>query len=261
MSDLMQGKVAVITGGAAGFGLESARKFVANGAKVVVVDIHEDAGRAVEAELGGAVRFVRADVRREADMRAAVDVAVTQFGGLDVMYHNAGTVGSAGGVDEISVEDWNAAMEMLQTATMIAIKVAVAPMKARGKGSIILTSSAAGVALGGSGPYAYTIAKSSVCMMGRYAALKLGRHNIRVNTIVPGAFKTALWEKHDLGAGMMAADNFARMQPLPIAGNPRHIADAALFLASDMSEFVSGVVLPVDGGLTLHRNSHSSIEG
>ena len=117
------------------------------------------------------------------------------------------------------------------------------------------------MALGGSGPYAYTIAKASVCMMGRYAALKLGRHNIRVNTIVPGAFKTALWEKHALGEGMMAADNFGKMQPLPLTGAPRHIADAALFLASDMSEFVSGVVLPVDGGLTLHRNSHSSIEG
>lgn len=261
MSNLLEGKVAIITGGAAGFGLESTQKFVENGGKVVVADIQEQAGRDVEERFKGKVRFIRTDVRKEDEMRAATDLAVKDFGGLDIMYHNAGTVGSAKGVDEISVEEWNAAMEMLQTATMLAIKVATEPMKARGKGSIILTSSAAGVTLGGSGPYAYTTAKSAVCMMGKYAALKLGKHNIRVNTIVPGAFKTALWEKHDLGQGMVKADNFSKMQPLPLTGHPRYIADAALFLASDMSEFISGVVLPVDGGLTLHRNSHSSIEG
>lgn len=261
MGHLLDGKVAVITGGAAGFGLEATAKFVEHGGKVVVLDIQEDAGRTAEDRFGPAVRFIKGDVRREADMRAAVDLAVEAFGGLDIMYHNAGTVGSPKGVDEIGIEEWNAAMEMLQTATMLAIKVATGPMTARGGGSIILTSSAAGVRLGGSGPYAYTIAKSSVCAMGQYAALKLGRHNIRVNTIVPGAFKTALWEKHQLGQGMMAADNFAKMQPLPMAGNPRYIADAALFLASDMAAFITGVVLPVDGGLTLHRNSYSSIEG
>lgn len=261
MARLLDGKAAVITGGAAGFGLEAAQKFVEHGGKVVIFDIQDEAGQAAAARLGPAARFLRGDVRREDDLRAAAGLAVAEFGGLDIMYHNAGTVGSAKGVDEITVEDWNAAMEMLQTATMLAIKVAVEPMKARGGGSIILTSSGAGVSLGGSGPYAYSTAKSAVCMMGRFAALKLGRHGIRVNTIVPGAFKTALWEKHQLGQGMMAADNFARMQPLPIAGNPRFIADAALFLASDMSAFVTGVVLPVDGGLTLHRNSHASIEG
>ncbi len=260
MGLLMENKVAIITGGAAGFGLEATRKFVANGARVIVADIAEDAGREIEAELKGNVRFVRCDVRDEADMQAAVDLAHFEFGGLDVMYHNAGTVGSPSGLDEISVADWNDAMAMLQTATMLAIKVAAPALKERGKGSIILTSSAAGYALGGSGPYAYTIAKAAVCQMGRYAALKLGKQGTRVNVIVPGAFKTALWEKHDLGQGQLREGNFAKMQPLPITGQPRYIADAALFLASDMSEFVTGVVMPVDGGLTLHRNSYASVE-
>lgn len=261
MTGLLDGRVAIITGGAAGFGLASTEKFVEHGAKVVVADIQEEAGKAIEQKFKGKVRFARADVRSEKDMRETVDLAVKHFGGLDVMYHNAGTVGSAAGVDEIGVEEWNAAIAMLQTATMLAIKVAVPQLKARGKGSIILTSSAAGVRLGGSGPYAYTVSKSAVNMIGQYAALKLGKHGIRVNVIVPGAFKTALWDKHDLGKDMVATNRFVKMQPLPIEGHPRFIADAALFLASDMSAFVSGVVLPVDGGLTLHRNSFSSVEG
>lgn len=261
MAQLLEGRTAIITGGCAGFGLEAVQKFVENGANVVVADIQEDEGRALEEKFAGQVLFSLTDVREEEAMRGAVDLAVKQFGGLDVMYHNAGTVGTAAGVEDMELADWNAAMAMLQTATMLAVKVAVEPMRARGKGSIILTSSGAGISLGGSGPYAYTVAKSAVTMIGKYAALKLGKHGIRVNTIVPGAFKTALWEKHALGAGMVAADNFAKMQPLPIAGNPRYIADAALFLASDMSEFISGVVLPVDGGMTLHRNSYASVEG
>lgn len=261
MTGLLQGRVAVITGGAAGFGLAATEKFVANGARVVLADIDAEAGAAARERFGEAVRFVATDVRREDDLRAAVDTAVQQFGGLDVMYHNAGTVGTPAGIEEMEAGPWNAAMDMLLTASMLAVKVAVEPMKQRGGGSIILTSSGAGVRLGGSGPLAYSTAKAAVLMLGQHSALKLGRHRIRVNTLVPGAFRTALWDRHALGSGMLAENQFARMQPLPIEGRPQHIADAALFLASDMSAFVTGVVLPVDGGLTLHRNSHASIEG
>lgn len=261
MTELLKGRVAVITGGAAGFGLSSAEKFVAHGARVVIADISTEAGAAAQQRLGDAVRFIQTDVRKERDLREAVDVAVKHFGGLDVMYHNAGTVGTPADIEGMEVDQWNAAMDMLLTASMLAVKVSVEPMKARGGGSIILTSSGAGVRLGGSGPLAYSTAKAAVLMLGQHCALKLGRHRIRVNTLVPGAFRTALWDKHALGSGMLAENKFARMQPLPIEGQPRYIADAALFLASDMSEFVTGVVLPVDGGMTLHRNSHASVEG
>lgn len=261
MAELLKGRVAIITGGAAGFGLESTEKFVANGAKVVIADINAEAGTAVQERLGEAVRFVPTDVRKESDLREATRVAVQHFGGLDVMYHNAGTVGTPACIEDMEVEQWNAAMNMLLTASMLAIKVAVEPMKARGGGSIILTSSGAGVRLGGSGPLAYSTAKAAVLMLGQHSALKLGRHHIRVNTIVPGAFRTALWDKHELGSGMLAQNKFSLMQPLPIEGQPCYIADAALFLASDMSAFITGIVLPVDGGMTLHRNSHASVEG
>ncbi|KGJ09948.1 SDR family oxidoreductase (plasmid) [Paracoccus versutus] len=132
--------------GAAGFGLEATRKFVGNGARVVVADIQDEAGRAIKAELRGKVRFIRCGMRRKAGMQAVVDLAVAELGGPDVMYHNPGTIGSAKGVDETSVEAWNAAMEMLQTAIMLAIKVAAPALKAR-KGAIILTSAAVGVRL------------------------------------------------------------------------------------------------------------------
>jgi NAD(P)-dependent dehydrogenase (short-subunit alcohol dehydrogenase family) len=261
MSELLKNRVAVVTGGAAGFGLSATERFVANGARVVIADIDAAAGAAAQQRLGSAVRFVQTDVRRESDLREAVGAAMKHFGGLDVMYHNAGTVGTPAGIEDMEAAPWNAAMDMLLTSSMLAIKVSVEPMKARGGGSIILTSSGAGVRLGGSGPLAYSTAKAAVLMLGQHCALKLGKHRIRVNTLVPGAFRTALWDKHALGIGMLAENKFALMQPLPIEGNPRHIADAALFLACDMSEFVTGIVLPVDGGMTLHRNSHASIEG
>lgn len=261
MAELLKGRVAVITGGAAGFGLSAVEKFVENGARVVIADLSAEAGAAAQERFGEAVRFVQTDVRKEGDLREAVNLAVKHFGGLDVMYHNAGTVGTSAGIEDMEVAQWNAAMDMLLTASMLAIKVSVQPMKERGGGSIILTSSGAGVRLGGSGPLAYSTAKSAVLMLGQHSALKLGKHRIRVNTIVPGAFRTALWDKHALGSGMLAENKFALMQPMPIEGHPRYIADAALFLASDMSEFVTGIVLPVDGGMTLHRNSHASIEG
>lgn len=113
---------------------------------MVVADIQDEAGRAIKAELRGKVRFIRCGMRRKAGMQAVVDLAVAELGGPDVMYHNPGTVGSAKGVDETSVEAWNAAMEMLQTAIMLAIKVAAPALKAR-KGAIILTSAAVGVRL------------------------------------------------------------------------------------------------------------------
>ncbi|WP_181820645.1 SDR family NAD(P)-dependent oxidoreductase [Paracoccus versutus] len=195
---------AISTGsGAAGFGLEATRKFVGNGVRVVVADIQDEAGRAIKAELRGKVRFIRCGMRREAGMQAVVDLAVPELGGPDVMYHNPGTIGSAKGVDETSVEAWNAAMEMLQTAIMLAIKVAAPALKARGKGAIILTSAAAGVALGRRLYHRQGLGRQ----IGRHAVLKPGGQGTRINVIVPGAVKTALREKHQLGQGMLQAGN------------------------------------------------------
>lgn len=268
MNKRLEGKTAIITGGVSGMGYASAERFLDEGARLVIADVQVEKGRAMEARYGAdRLRFSPCDVRQERDIAAAVALAVDAFGGLDIMYHNAGAVGDATQLDTISVEGWNDTMSLLLGSTMLSIKHAVAPMRARGGGSIILTSSAAAVALGGSGPYAYTVAKAGVISAGRYAALELGPDNIRVNIIVPGAFMTSIWSGHvggdaDMGDRLgLETGRFARMQALPRAGETRNIADAALFLASDESAFVTGVALPVDGGLTLFRNSEASGAG
>lgn len=267
MTDRLKGKVAIITGGVSGMGLASCELFVAEGAKVVVADIQEEKGRALEKKLAGSVAFVKCDIRNEKDIMAAVSMAVARFGGLDVMFHNAGATGDVSPLDSISVEGWDDVQNLLLRSTMLCVKHAVEPMKKRGGGSIILTSSAAAVALGGSGPYAYTVAKAGMITLGRYAALQLGEHFIRVNTIVPGGFATSIWSGHVGGDAAMgdqmklSTERFAKMQPIPRAGKVEDIAEAALFLASDISGFITGVTLPVDGGLTLHRRHEATAAG
>jgi NAD(P)-dependent dehydrogenase (short-subunit alcohol dehydrogenase family) len=269
MSNRLQGKVAVITGAVSGMGLAACELFVAEGAKVVVADVQEAKGIALERRLGDSVSFIRCDVRSEDDVRAAVARAVTRFGGLDVMYHNAATTGDVSGIEDMSVEGWDDTQAMLLRANMLCIKHAVPAMKQRGGGSVILVSSAAPVALGGSGPFAYTVGKAGVIAMGRFAALQLGQHFIRVNVLVPGGFATSIWSGHvhgDAGLGdqisqNMNMDHFAKMQHIPRAGRVSDIAEAAVFLASDASSFITGVTLPVDGGLTLHRKWEATAEG
>lgn len=269
MSNRLQGKVAVITGAVSGMGLAACELFVAEGAKVVVADVQEAKGVALERRLGDSVSFIRCDVRSEDDVRAAVARAVTKFGGLDIMYHNAATAGDVSTLEDMTVEGWDDTQAMLLRANMLCIKHSIEPMKKRDGGSIILVSSAAAVALGGSGPFAYTVGKAGIIAMGRYAALQLGPHFIRVNTLVPGGFATSIWSGHihgdaDLGDKMsenMNMDHFARMQPIPRAGKVSDMAETALFLSSDASSFITGVTLPVDGGLTLHRKWEATAEG
>lgn len=260
-------KVVVITGGVSGMGLAATELFVGEGAKVVVADIQVEKGRALEQRFPGKVRFSCCDVRNESDIVAAVAMAVDSFGGLDVMYHNAGAVGDNSTLENMTVSGWDDTQNLLLRSTMLAIKHAIEPMKRKGKGSIILTSSAAAVALGGSGTYAYTVAKAGVISAGQYTALALGPYKIRVNIIVPGAFPTSIWSGHIGGDAAMGdrmgldLSRFARMQALPQVGDVRNIAEAALFLASDASDFITGVALPVDGGLTLHRPSEATASG
>ena len=269
MGNRLQGKVAVITGAVSGMGLAACELFVAEGAKVVVADVQEAKGIALERRLGDSVSFIRCDVRSEDDVRAAVERAVKKFGGLDVMYHNAATTGDVAALEDMTVAGWDDTQAMLLRANMLCIKHAVPALKKRGGGSIILVSSAAPVALGGSGPYAYTVGKAGVIAMGRFAALQLGPHFIRVNTLVPGGFATSIWSGHVHGDAKlgdeisqnMNMDHFARMQPIPRAGKVSDIAETALFLASDASSFITGVTLPVDGGLTLHRKWEATAEG
>lgn len=252
MSGRLQDKVALITGAASGIGAGTARRFVAEGAMVVVADMQEAAGRALVDELGPRTRFAATDVTSEADVAAAVDLAVAEFGRLDVMFNNAGIVGAVGRISETSVEAWDNTIAILLRGVFLGTKHAARVMLPQNSGAIINTSSTAGI-LGGLGPHAYTAAKHGVIGLTKSVANELAANGIRVNAISPGntvSAMTAAVTSGDADAIELTTTRIAAMSPLGIAGLPEDIAAAALFLASDESRYITGHTLVVDAGQT-----------
>lgn len=248
----LQNKVAVITGGASGMGRATTLRFLDEGASVVIADYNEDTGKqtmALAAERGfrEPVRFIRTDVAKESDVAAMIALAVSDFGRLDIVFNNAGVGGALGPIWDVEVEEWDYTFDVLAKGVFLGIKHAARAMKRLGRGgSIINTASVAGLS-GGGGPLVYSAAKAAVINLTRAAALQLAADRIRVNAICPGGVLTALTDRGDPAAAAQRLDQF---QPWPEHGRPEHIAGAALFLASDDSEFVTGEALVVDGGLT-----------
>lgn len=262
MAGRLQGKVAVITGGVSGIGLGTVELFAAEGAKVVAADIQDDKGALLEQRFRGAVRYVHCDVTREAEIAAALQLAKSEFGGLDVLFNNAGISDAMRLIPEIEAERWSWIFDVLVRGPALGMKHAAALMLERGGGSIINTASIAGMQAG-FGPIAYSSAKAAVIHMSRVAAAQLSPQRIRVNAICPGLIATSIFGA-SMGMSREAADqmaarvaeNGAKAQPVPKAGLPEDIAQAALYLASDASAFVSGTHLVVDGGITV-GGSHS----
>ncbi|MGB8859934.1 MAG: glucose 1-dehydrogenase [Ilumatobacteraceae bacterium] len=252
MTRRLEGKVAVITGAASGIGAGTARMFVDHGAKVVVADVQEAAARALVAELGDSARFAPCNVTKESDVAAAVDLAVSEFGRLDVMFNNAGIIGAVGRISEMSVEAWDNTIDILLRGVFLGTKHAARVMMPQHSGVIINTSSTAGI-LGGLGPHAYTAAKHGVIGLTKSVANELAAFGIRVNAISPGNTVTAMTASirggspDDLEA---TAARIAAGSPLGYAGLPEDIAAAALYLASDDARCVTGHTLVVDSGQT-----------
>lgn len=257
MTGRLGGKVAVITGGASGIGRGTVDLFVREGAKVVAADIQDDKGARLEEELGKAVRYVRCDVTQESDVKAAIDLAVKSFGRVDCIFNNAGTPGALENAETVTAESFDAVMHLHLLAAMFGMKHAAPVMRAQGGGSIISTASIAGLQ-NGFGPILYSTAKAAIVHMTRVAAAQLGPMNIRVNCICPGLIATPIFAK-GVGMATQVADQtvtairavMKNSQPIPRAGLPEDIAEAALFLASDGSRFVNGHALVVDGGITV----------
>jgi NAD(P)-dependent dehydrogenase (short-subunit alcohol dehydrogenase family) len=252
MSGRLEGRVAVITGAASGIGAETARTFVANGARVVVADFQEEAGKKVAAQLGEAARFMRCDVTKEADVEAAVDLAVSAFGRLDVMVNNAGIVGAVGPIAKTSVEAWDATIDVLLRGVFLGMKHAARVMAPRECGVILSIASTAGV-VGGLGPHAYTAAKHGVVGLTKSVASELAPLGIRVNAVAPGNTVTAMTSAvitGDPNDTARAAAQIAKGSPLGIAGMPSDIANALLYLASDEARYVTAHTLVVDSGQT-----------
>jgi NAD(P)-dependent dehydrogenase (short-subunit alcohol dehydrogenase family) len=256
MAGRLDGKVAVITGGTSGIGRATAELFVREGARVLVGDIADDEGAALEAACGPACAYRHADVTREEDISALVDDAVERFGTVDVMFNNAGAGGEPTGYADLNTEGFDRGLDLLLRAVVLGHKHAARVMIPRGGGSIISTASIAGYQ-GGWGRPAYDAAKGAIYNIVRSATAELGPHGIRSNAIAPGIIITPIMTRgFDLSEAQRdaflarLAEETAPYQPLRRAGRPEDIAEAALFLASDGSAWMTGQTMIVDGGIT-----------
>jgi NAD(P)-dependent dehydrogenase (short-subunit alcohol dehydrogenase family) len=247
----LDGKTALITGGAGGIGRATALLFAREGAAVAIVDLNQEAGRDVTREIsaaGGHAIFERADVTHAADCRRVVERTVREFGGIHILFNNAGVIRRAS-VVEISEEDWDTVMAVNVKSVFLMCREVIPGMVKAGGGSIINAASGWGLA-GGARAAAYCASKGAVVLLTKAMAIDHGRQNIRVNCICPGDTDTAMLrsEARQLGE---AEDRFlagSAKRPLGRVGTPEEIAQAALYLASDAASFVTGAALVVDGG-------------
>lgn len=259
MAGRLEGKVALITGGTSGIGEATVELFVAHGAKVMIAARSEDKGAEMVKALGANTRFIKTDVSREEDIKAAIDATVAAFGRLDILFNNAGG-GTPGGLETVTPENFHYAMDLLVGSVLFGIKHAAPIMKAQGGGAIINNASVASNRAH-MGDYLYSMAKAGVVQLTKMAGMQLGRHSITVNCISPGAVATPIF----FGGGRVAAamepgkadekmarltDNLSKATPLRRSGLPLDIANAALFLGSDEGAYINCHDLVVDGGMT-----------
>ena len=251
----LDGKVAVVTGGASGIGERTVKLFVEEGARVVIADMQRDRGEALATELGSHVVFQAVEVRQEDQVKAAMDRAVTEWGRLDCAFNNAGFGGALGPVEETDIEEFSMTFDVLVKGVFLGMKHATPIMKQQGHGSIINTGSIAGLSAGYS-PHAYAGAKAAVIHLTRSVAMELAEHQIRVNAICPGFIATPLATntvgksaEETAAAADASRSNLVPGQAIPRVGEPDDIAQMALWLAGDRSSFVTGQAHVVDGGL------------
>jgi NAD(P)-dependent dehydrogenase (short-subunit alcohol dehydrogenase family) len=245
MSGELTGKVAIVTGGASGIGKGCVARFVDAGAKVVIADVSEEDGEKFAAELGSDAAFKRTDVSDAGSVNDVVAFAVERFGGLDCMFNNAGISGNRNNhlLDE-DFSDFQKVMAVNVLGVAFGTQAAARHMKEHGGGSIINTTSIGGMQPS-RGPWSYAMSKASVIMLAQSAALDLGEFGIRVNCIAP---ETILTERNQQRIPDAQQTLLVDLHPIKRLGTPDDIADAALFLASESSAWVTGVVLDVAGG-------------
>lgn len=260
MAQELTGKVAIITGGASGIGRATVELFVAEGAKVVIADIQDEAGESLAARLGGAAVYKRTDVGNEADVQAVVDLAVTHFGRLDVLFNNAGmSCGAYPSFLEDKLDDFDRVMRVNVLGPMLGTRNAARVMASSGQGGVILNNASIAGTLAGHAMMTYRASKAALIQFSKSSAIDLAQHGIRVNCIVPGHVRTELssfGEKgadRELAARIEAGVNavYLSNQLIKRRGEPEDVANVALFLASDKSRHMTGTVIPVEGGVTV----------
>ena len=254
MAGRVEGKVALVTGGASGLGAESARRLAREGATVVLTDMAADAGRAVAdgiADAGGKALFLTQDVTDEVRWAEVVRETLARFGRLDVLVNNAGIAAGGGPLLEATFEAWRHLMSINLDGVFLGMKAAAPPMVAAGRGSIINLSSILGK-VGMAGTPAYCASKGGVLMLTKATALELAPLGVRVNSVHPGFIETPM-----VDTAFRESENSNEMRDVVISrhamgrlGVPREIADGIVFLASDESSFMTGAELVIDGGYT-----------
>jgi NAD(P)-dependent dehydrogenase (short-subunit alcohol dehydrogenase family) len=258
VSQELSGKVAIVTGGASGLGRATVELFVQEGAKVVIADVDTTRGEELAGKLAGAALFKRTDVSNAEEVQGLVDFAVTRFGGLHVIFNNAGIPGARHErlLDD-DLKDFQIVMGVNLLGVMLGTQRAARHMMRNGGGSIINTSSIAGIKAG-FGVLTYRGSKAGVTQFTKCAAIDLAEYGIRVNCIAPGHIRTEMTTYATPGMTPEVVERIkkalapvtASSRPLKRQGKPEDVAQAALYLASDRSAYVTGLVLPVDGGVT-----------
>ena len=244
----LKNKIAVVTGAASGIGLAIAERFYAEGASVVVADISGNEV-AVAKRLGERAIATHTDVTSSADIQAMFKAAVTKFGGVDILCNNAGIDGEMHLIADFDEDNYERVMAVNLRGVFLGMKYAIPLMKQRGGGSIINIASAAGItATPGLGIYGAT--KAAVMQLARSGAVEYAADKIRVNAICPAMIETPLLAQL-FKTNKVIADRVLAVTPMGRVGQPREVADVALFLASDESSYVTGVSLPVDGAYTV----------
>jgi len=256
----LNGKVALITGAAGGIGRATSKLFIEEGAKgVILADIWDEMGEKFADELGPNAIYIHTDVSQESDIKKAIDLAVEKFNRIDIVFSNAGNPGSGGVFEDIKTEDFDYTMAVHLRGAVLCMKHSIPLMKKQGSGCFICTGSVAGFQQG-MGGLAYSLSKAALIHLVRIAAVELGIFGIRANTIAPGGIATGIFGQ-GVGFSRETAEKWgdlrkvlmADQQSIRRAGIPEDIANAALFLASDSSSFITGETLLVDGGLLSGR--------
>lgn len=257
MTGLLEGKVAIVTGGASGIGLATVERFVAEGAKVAIADIQDEFGGSIVDRLGDSVLYVHTDVTDESAIEALVAATVERFGKLDVMFNNAGAGGDRSPMLEIGSAGFDRTIALLTGSVLLGHKYAAREFVKQGTGGSIISTASAAALQGGWASAGYTIAKHAVVGIIRQAVAELAPLGIRSNAIAPGIIMTPIMAR---GFGLpdeeavpfaeFLAERLGPSQPLQRTGTADDIAKVATFLASDLADYVTGATIPVDGGAT-----------
>ena len=250
-TDRLKAKVAIVTGAASGIGKAIAERFAAEGARVVVADIQEQAGQTVARSLAEGY-FVQVDVSEPNSVEAMVSSAVERYGKLDIMVNNAAILGQQAPTAQSSIENWRQVMAVNLDGMYFAMKYGITAMLDRGNGGVIINMSSIIGMVAFSNIPAYSVSKAAIIQLSKAAAIEYAPDRIRVNAICPNIVQTPMLENYINNSPDPVAtrEEFQNMNPIPGMLVPEDVAAAALFLASDEAAFITGIALPVDGGYT-----------